>query len=93
MLKSEKRKYYQVREGQTIYDIAAAFCVSPYKLAEENHLTEPLQTGQIVRIPDACGNVYTVKVGENKRQLCGSEERYREQNGTDVFYPGMRIIL
>ena len=93
MLKSEKRKFYRVRRGQSLREIAAFFGVSPRLLAKVNGLTTEPFEGQILVIPQACGNAYTVQEGDTKTLLCGGDEKYREKNGTDVFYIGMRVIL
>ena len=93
MLKTKMRKFYQVKAGQSVYDIADAFGVSAFKLAQENALTAPVFVGQILRIPTEKGNAYTVKEGEDKRLLCGSDERYFTKNGTEIFYLGMKIRL
>ena len=93
MLKTQQRKFYQVQAGQTVQSIAEAFSVSPFKLAEVNHLHEPLKIGQILYIPSETGNAYTVKAGEDKCLLCGSEERYILLNGTSILYPGMKIRI
>ncbi len=73
--------------------IAAYFSVSPYLLARENGLTAPPYAGQLLQIPDACGNGYVVREGDTKRLLCGSEENYERLNGTAVFYVGMHVIV
>ena len=93
MLKSVNCKYYQVKEGQTLVQIADFFSVSPRLLAQENRLTAEPSEGQILVIPKACGNAYTVREGDTKTLLCGGEENYAKKNGTDVFYIGMRVIL
>lgn len=93
MLQIQTPVYYQVKEKQTVRQIAAAFGVSPYLLARENGLTAEPPTGSVLRIPNRRGNVYTVKAGESKTLLCGSKERYYLQNGTDVLYIGMQVIL
>ena len=93
MLKMETRKFYQVKAGQSVYDIADAFGVSPFKISQVNHLKEPVYTGQILYIPGEKSNAYTVKEGEDKRLLCGSEEKYFQQNGTHSLYLGMKIRL
>ncbi len=82
-----------MREGQTLEGIAEYFSLSPYLLAAENGLNAPLRTGQILKIPNERGNLYTVKEGDTKELLCGSEENFRKKNGTDIFYIGMRVIL
>ena len=93
MLKTERVKYYKVKEGQTLKGIAAYFSVSPYLLAKCNGLEKEPTAGRILEIPTKCGNMYTVQEGDSKALLCGSAEEYAEKNGTDVFYIGMRIVL
>ena len=93
MLKTERRNYYKIKEGQTLRQVANYFSVSEYLLAKVNGLKEPIRTGQILEIPQESGNAYVVCEGDTKEKLCGSEENYFRKNGTDVFYIGMRIIL
>ena len=93
MLKMEIRKFYQVKAGQSVYDIADAFGVSPFQLSQVNRLKEPVYAGQILCIPAEKGNAYTVKAGEDKRLLCGGAEKYFQQNGTHILYLGMKIRL
>ena len=93
MLKLGNVEYYKVKKGQTIYDIAETFCVAERKILLINGLNEPLFEGQIIKLPKERGNRYTVRAGDSKELLCGSEENYAQKNGTDVFYIGMRIIL
>lgn len=93
MLKTESRRYYQVKKGQTLREIAAYFSVSERLLAKENRLTCPPHAGQILVIPKERGNAYTVRAGDTKTLLCGSEENYARKNGTDAFYIGMRVLL
>ena len=93
MLNTEKCRYYKVKAGQTLGEIAEYFSVSEYLLAKENHLRSPIFNGQILRIPKQYGNAYVVQAGDTKALLCGSEEEYYKKNGTDVFYIGMRVII
>lgn len=86
-------KYYKVKQGQTIAEIAAAFGVSAFLLVKENALKREPHAGQMLKIPARRGNAYTVKAGEDKTLLCGSEENYEARNGTRAFYIGMRVIL
>ena len=92
MLKLRKTNYYKVKQGQTLKEIAQAFCVAECILAKENHLKSEPFCGQILRIPDTQGNVYTVKVGDTKTLLSGSEGEYERKNGKDL-YLGKRVIL
>ncbi len=93
MLKTERVQYYKVKAGQSLRDIAAYFSLSPYLLAERNRLTSPPYTGQILEIPKERGNLYTVREGDTKALLCGSEEKYLRLNGTEAFYLGMQVIV
>ena len=93
MLSVEKRKLHIVRRGQTVKSIAEFYSVSEYLLAKENGLTKEPFEGQVLKIPSERGNAYFVRAGDNKALLCGSEERYFQKNGTDIFYIGMRVIL
>lgn len=93
MLKIKRTKFYKVKAGQSLEEIAAAFSLSPWLLIKENGLTEQPYDGQILRIPSAIGNEYTVQAGDSKTLLCGSAERYESLNGTDIFYVGMKIRI
>ena len=93
MLKTQQRQFYQVKKGQTLAEIADYFSVSQFLLVKINKLTSPPYAGQILKIPNERGNLYTVQEGDTKILLCGSEENYRALNGTDVFYIGMRVVI
>ena len=93
MLKTEKVKYYKVKEGQTVGEIAAYFSLSPYLLAKCNGFQEEPPAGSILKIPTERGNSYVVQEGDTKALLCGDEENYVRKNGTDVFYIGMRVVI
>ena len=93
MLKTEQGQFYQVKKGQTLREIADYFSVSEFLLVKINCLTSPPFAGQILRIPEEKGNVYTAQAGDTKTLLCGSEENYYRRNGTDVLYPEMPVVL
>ena len=93
MLTIKIPSYYQVKKGQTIKDVAMAFCVAERAIIRDNDLTEEPYEGQVLRIPTTRGNVFTASEGQSKALLCGSEKKYVEKNGTDILYPGMRVIL
>ena len=93
MLKTIQTKYYKVKEGQTLQQIAEYFSVSPRLLVQANGLSAQPSAGRILEIPEQKGNAYTVREGDVKALLCGSEENFRKKNGTDAFYIGMRVIL
>lgn len=93
MLKTERVKYYKVKNGQSLKEIAEYFSVSPFLLAKINGLKAEPNAGSILAIPTERGNFYTVKEGDTKELLCGSKENFARKNGTDIFYIGMRIVL
>ncbi|MBE7068051.1 MAG: LysM peptidoglycan-binding domain-containing protein [Clostridiales bacterium] len=93
MLTIKKTKYYKVKNGQSLSDVARAFCVSARVLAKANGLSEELQKGQILRIPESAGNAYTATATDTPALLCGSGEKFIEKNGGAYLYPGMRVIL
>lgn len=93
MLKTVQRKFYRVKEGQSLTQIADYFSVSERVLAKLNGLKTSPYAGQILRIPEERGNAYTVRAGDTKALLCGSEERYERLNGTEAFYIGMKVII
>jgi LysM repeat protein len=93
MLKTQNQRYYKVKKGQSLAEIADCFSVSEYLLAKENALTQAPFAGQILRIPSERGNAYTVREGDTKALLCRSEENYLRKNGTDIFYIGMRVRI
>ena len=93
MLKMKNVKYYKVQAGQTLREIADAFCVAERTLAKENGLTGEPPVGCVLAIPNERGNVYIARAGDTPALLCGSEENFVRKNGTKVLYPGMRVIL
>ena len=93
MLRIERVKFYKVKAGQTLREIAEFFSVAESLLIKENSLTEAPYAGMLLKIPQESGNAYFVQAGDTKELLCGSAENYRRKNGTDIFYIGMRVIL
>ena len=93
MLRMERVKYYKVKEGQSLREIAEFFSVAEALLIGENALQGAPCAGALLKIPSEHGNAYIVREGDTKELLCGSAENYRRKNGTDVFYIGMRVIL
>ena len=93
MLKVERKRFYRVKTGQSLKEIANAFCVSEFLLAKCNGLKAQPFAGQILLIPSERGNAYLVKQGDDKTLLCGNEDNYKKKNGTDILYLGMRVIL
>ncbi len=72
--------------------LAGEIGVSPYLMVSLNGLQGEIFEGQLVFLPKS-GNLYTVRAGDTKALLCGSKEKYEEKNGTDIFYPGMKVLL
>ena len=92
-LSLKKPKFYRVKRGQTLEEIARAFGVPPSLLAKRNHLASAPEAGQVLLIPQERGNLYTVRGGESKTLLCGSPERFKERNGTARLYIGQTVWL
>ena len=93
MLKKQNNKWHKTQVGQSLKSIASYYSVSERLLVARNRLTGEPYVGQMLEIPKETGHSYTVRAGDTKALLCGSEEAYFCRNGTDVFYIGMRIIL
>lgn len=93
MLKLEIPRYYKMKAGQTLKDVARTFCVAERLLVVENGLCAPPECGFLLRIPTERGNAYIAKAGDSKTLLCGCDENFARKNGTDILYPGMRVIL
>ncbi len=85
--------YYRLKRGQTLADCAAAFGLTPRLLAVYNRLTEEPFFGQVLKIPPAAGDLYTVRGGETRSLLCGSPAVFRQKNGTDCLYIGQTVLL
>ena len=86
-------KYYRVKRGQTVSSVAEAYGLTPALLARANDLTEEVEEGQVLLIPRAEGNLYTVRGGESKTLLCGSPEKFEQKNGTACLYIGQVVLL
>ena len=84
---------YRVKRGQTLALIAGTFCCPVSLLVRENHLTQEVSEGQVLLIPEGRGNLYTVRGGESKTLLCGSEEEFYKKNGTNCLYPTQKVFL
>lgn len=94
MLKISIPRYYKVRKNQTLRAVAEAFSVPETRIAADNNLHGEIEEGQILILPKSDkGNLYVVRAGDTKELLCGSKEKYRQKNGTDAFYPGMKIWI
>ena len=93
MLRLEWKRFYKVKEGQSLAQIASAFCVSEFLLAKLNGLVEQPAAGCVLEIPSERGNAYRVRVGDSCELLCGSKENFERKNGAVALYPCMRVIL
>ena len=82
-----------MKRGQTLQSIAFAFSCPERLIVKANDLQGEVNEGEILWIPSVEGNLYTVRGGESKSQLCGSRERFFEKNGTHCLYPTQKVIL
>ncbi len=85
--------FYRVKSGQTLASVARTFHVPVCLLARENNLNEEIFAGQVLKIPQLCGNEYRVSGGESRTLLCGSPETFLARNGTSALYPTQRVFL
>lgn len=85
--------FYRVKSGQNLSRIAAAFSVPICLLARENSLTEEPRAGQVLKIPQNCGNLYRVNGGESRTLLCGSPENFLARNGTTALFPSQKVFV
>ena len=92
MLKLEIRQPYKVKWGQSLKTVAEECGTSAFAIVAQNDIKEELYEGQLLFLPNA-GNVYVVQAGDTKSLLCGGDKQFFEKNGTNVFYPGMRVLL
>lgn len=83
---------YRVKRGQTLCDVARAFCCPPSAVASLNALKEEPEEGRVLLIPPA-RDLYLVRGGESRTLLCGSEENFYARNGTSCLYPGQTVFL
>lgn len=92
-LETEQKTYYRLKKGQTLADVAQFFGVPPRVLAALNSLGEEPQAGRVLQIPEERRNLYTVRGGESKALLCGSDETFEERNRTKYLYIGQTVWL
>lgn len=93
MLTAVIPKFYKVKRGQTVRSIAEAFSLPECALIGYNDLKKEVWEGQILRVPALRGNLYTVRAGDSKTLLSGSEENFERKNMTSLLYPGMKVLL
>ncbi len=86
-----KKFFYRVKNGDTIFSVANAFCVPTLSLVKDNLLRREIETGDILVIKK-CENVYKVNAHDTlcsvSNKLGVSPERLSFLNGgiTYVFY-------
>lgn len=93
MLKNDIPKYYKVKRNQTVETIANAFFVTPNAIIEENRLEKEVEEGDVISIPKPKGNLYSVKLGDNEKLLCGSMENFQKKNGNISLFPSEKVYL
>jgi len=93
MLKSDRLTRYRVKKGDCLNSIAECFFVPPSLLASVNCLEREVEGGEVLILPPAEHNLYTVRGGDSKEKLCGSSRKYEELNGTSDFFIGMKIFI
>ena len=92
VLRLHRPAYYRVKRGQTLDTIARAFSLPSRVLAAKNRLTCEPEEGSVLFLPEG-GNLYTVRGGETKALLSGSEENFEEKNCTKRLYPTQAVLL
>lgn len=93
MLTNVIPQFYKVKRGQTLKAVAEAFRLPECAIVGSNSLKTELWEGQILFLPALRGNLYTVRAGDTKTLLSGSEENFEKKNMTSLLYPGMKVLL
>ncbi len=93
MLRIIENHYYRLKTGDTLSLVAKAYKIPECALIGLNGLTEEPWAGYLLKLPSKEYSLYTVQAGDSKKNLCGSEERYRALNFTDEFFIGMKILI
>ena len=92
MLKLGIGQLYKVKGGQKLEEVASECATTVFAIVHRNGLKEELYDGQLIFLPEPA-NVYVVQAGDTKQLLCGGDAEFFQKNGTDVFYPGMRVRI
>ncbi len=92
-LELEQKTYYRLKRGQSLSDVARVYGIPPRVLAAVNGLKEEPWEGCVLQIPAERRNLYTVRGGESKAMLCGSDENFAERNKTQCLYIGQTVWL
>ena len=93
MLKIDSVSYYKVKKGEDVHSIAKLFCLPESLLVKANALTKEVEEGEVLKVPDNTGNLYTVKLGDRREAFFESEEAFEKKNGTRIWFVGQRIFL
>ena len=88
---------YEVKEGDTVQSVCAAFDVPPAFLIAANGLKEFPAAGAFLVIPRSSGEVYTVRAGDTLRSVCEKfgcdEAEFIRVNGCSYVYPTQRVCV
>lgn len=93
MLKIDRLTRYRVKKGDSLNSIADCYFLPPALIAKVNSLEREVKEGEIIILPPADHNLYTVRGGDTKEKLCGSKEKFEELNGTSDFFVGMKVFI
>lgn len=93
MLKTDRLTRYRVKKGDSLNSIAEEFFLPPSLIARVNGMEGEPRGGEVIVLPPADHNLYTVRAGDTREKLCGSKEKYEDMNGTSAFFIGMRIFI
>lgn len=93
MLKTERLTRYRVKKGDRLNTIAEEFFLPPALIVKINSLESDPEVGEVIILPPADHNLYTVRGGDTKEKLCGSKEKYEDLNGTSAFFVGMKVFI
>lgn len=93
-LKTDRKSFYLVKEGDSLQSICEGAEISLVALCKKNGLNgeDGLKVGMILGMPPS-GNRYIVQAGDKIVTLCKSVERFEELNGMREIFPGMVIRI
>lgn len=88
---------YEVREGDTAQQVAAAHALTPTLLVAANGLSAFPPAGSLLILPHAEGEMHIVAPGESVASLCErfgmTEEEFFRMNGCRAVYPAQRVFV
>ena len=88
---------YEVREGDTVQQVAAAHALTPALLIAANGLSVFPPAGSLLILPHAEGELHTVAPGEDVASLCEaygmSAEEFVRMNGCREVFPAQRVFV